>query len=122
MKRSGLKRKPYQWRRSTRPLGFSRKPMRAKRDHKMEAVNREIRERDHYTCQWPDCWVYSKQIPVHHIQERSQRPDLKYQHSNLVCICPQHHDRLHHTVAGRREAREQGLLGGETFEAARKVA
>ena len=86
---------------------------------------KEVRERDNYTCRWPGCSFQSKYIDVHHINERSQRPDLRYDTQNGACICglgtkSNHHDRLHHTVEGREEGKKLGLLGGETYEAARK--
>jgi hypothetical protein len=83
---------------------------------------REVRERDNYTCRWPGCNYSSRSIHAHHINERSQRPDLRYDIKNGAAICPQHHDGLHHTVAGREEARRLGLLGGESYEKAQKAA
>lgn len=83
---------------------------------------RDVRTRDNFTCQWPGCFYTSRSIHAHHINERSQRPDLKLDISNGVAICPTHHDYLHHTVTGRQEARALHLLGGETYEKARRVA
>lgn len=84
--------------------------------------SREVRERDGFTCRWPGCFYTDRSIPAHHINERSQRPDLKFTLSNGAAICPQHHDFLHHTVAGRQQAKALGLLGGETYEKAAKLA
>lgn len=81
-----------------------------------------VRERDNFTCRWPGCGYYSKSIHAHHINERSQRPDLKLEPMNGAAICPVHHDYLHHTVEGRQQARELGLLGGMTYEKANKAA
>lgn len=65
-------------------------------------------------------WPYDE--PLWKTSTGTQRPDLKLDTKNGVAICPRHHDELHHTVAGRREARAHGLLGGETYEAAQKAA
>src|SRR5262252_10900973 len=52
------------------------------------------RERDKYSCQWPGCKITTLRIHVHHIRTRAQRPDLKYEISNGVCLCSTHHDHL----------------------------
>jgi hypothetical protein len=92
---------------------------KARKVHKaslLAAFNHRCRVRDNYRCQWPKCRYRDLKIPVHHINERSQRPDLRYNSDNGACICPAHHDYLHHTVEGRRQAKELGLLGGKTYE------
>lgn len=83
---------------------------------------KEVRERDGYTCRWPDCGFYSLHIHAHHIHTRKQRPDLRHDPNNGAALCNQHHDHLHHTVEGRQRARELKLLGTETYELAKKEA
>jgi len=85
-----------------------------------KAWKKAVRERDGYRCRWPDCDVESKSIHAHHIHTRKQRPDLRYDINNGAALCFTHHDRLHHTVEGRRRGRELGLLGTETYEKAMK--
>lgn len=83
----------------------------------MRRFKREVRERDNYTCQFPKCGYYSKHIDVHHIAKRSQRPNLKHEVSNGLCLCREHHgwtDRHHD------EAVERGLLNTESYELAKK--
>lgn len=87
----------------------------------MVAWSKAVLERDGYHCQWPECSVQGPQVIAHHIQTRRQRPDLKLELSNGIACCTKHHNFLHHTLAGRREARRLGLLGGgQTYEVAMK--
>ena len=53
-----------------------------------------IRERDHYLCQ---VCLRNKQltyesISVHHIEPLCKRYDLRLEDSNLISLCPKHHD------------------------------
>lgn len=76
---------------------------------------RAVREKDNYTCQ--RCGVYEKHVHTHHVAPRSQRPDLKYIVSNGKCLCNSCHSWVHnHPI----EARQAGLLSGETYEMAQK--
>lgn len=105
-----------------------RKRSKEKREAKdlLEAEFKKIcRERDGNQCRWIDvngkrCTYKHTYIAVHHINEKSQRPDLRYDPKNGACICNAHHDQMHHTVQGRKEGRALGLLGGDTYESARK--
>ena len=78
---------------------------------------REVRERDNYTCQFPGCGLYRKKIDVHHIAKKSQRPDLKFTVSNGICLCREHHD---WTDTHHDEAVRIGLLNTESYELAKK--
>jgi hypothetical protein len=122
----GIQRTPFSRNTELRRVpGTSRKAKRvyglkAKGDSPaMKKVKAQARERDNYTCQFPGCGYYDKHIDVHHICKRSQRPDLKVTLSNLVCLCRKHHQ---FTDTNRREAEALGLVGGETYEKARKAA
>lgn len=83
----------------------------------MARLKRTVRERDNFTCQYPGCGYYSKHIDVHHIAKRSQRPDLKFEPSNAICLCRKHHA---WTDVNHDEAVSMGLLSTETYEAAQK--
>lgn len=80
------------------------------------AWRKEVLERDGYRCRWIDpqtdqrCSECGPHVQAHHINERSQRPDLGYDVDNGAAICPFHHDFAHHHPKGRKEARAQGLL------------
>lgn len=93
-----------------------RNPARVSRD---DAWSNAVLERDGHRCRWPT-GPHLGRIVAHHINERSQRPDLIFDINNGAALCASHHDYAHHTVAGRREAKELGLLGGTTYEAAMK--
>ena len=141
MKRSYIQRKPYQWRKSElKRSGFRtstrstfregpkratnskaiRSRLRTKPHAEMVEWSAKVLERDGHHCRWPECNEQGPQVQAHHIQTRRQRPDLKLVLDNGAAICNRHHDRLHHTLNGRREARVLGLLGGQTYEAAMK--
>lgn len=108
-------------RRSARTVLRATKPLKRKHRSKVETEwIAKVRERDNFTCRWPGCGYYSKSIHAHHIHTRAQRPDLKREVENGACLCTFHHDRLHHTVRGRQEARALGLLGTNSYEAAMK--
>ena len=92
--------------------------LKPKRESPRETrFKREVRERDDYTCQFPGCDVRSKQIDVHHVAKRSQRPDLRFETSNAKCLCRRHHDWIdyHHD-----EAVNMGLLDITSYELAMK--
>jgi len=122
--------------RSTKPMkrGTKRLKRSRMRPHRMTpeetAWRNEVLRRSGYQCQWVDqqtgerCRVRGEEnLDAHHINERSQRPDLVLDLSNGAALCSgprRHHDRAHHTVEGRQQAQAQGLLGGETYELARR--
>ena len=101
----------------------NRKPMaragkRTKREsQKLVKWRREVRQRDDFTCQEPGCGYRHRLIDVHHIAKRSQRPDLKFEASNGVCLCREHHD---WTDRNHDEAVRLGLLSIESYELANK--
>lgn len=117
MKRTQIKRVP-----GTARL-VERKPLnkvgrRGKRDSpKLARWRREVRERDDYTCQYPGCGKRSKRIDVHHIAKRTERPDLKFEVSNGVCLCRLHHQR---SDTHLQEAIELRLRSIESYELAKK--
>ncbi len=101
------------------------KAKRAEKDALEAEFKQVCRVRDEFRCRWVDkhgerCPNRDEHIPVHHKNERSQRPDERYNPDNGACICWVHHDFMHHTVEGRARGRELGLLGGETYELAMK--
>ena len=112
----------------SKPMKRSRMK-RSKISPEETAWREEVLKRDGYQCRWIDetgkrCQVKDKEnLDAHHISERSQRPDLILDLDNGAALCGgpgRHHDRLHHTVEGRKRGRELGLLGTETYEAAQK--
>lgn len=87
-----------------------------------KAWREAVLERDGRQCRWPteNESHHRGKLHAHHINERSQRPDLVHDLDNGATLCSFHHDYAHHSVMGRRRAKELGLLGGETYEAAQK--
>jgi len=75
-----------------------------------------VRLKDNFTCQ--RCGVQQVYIHAHHVAPRARRPDLKYEISNGKCLCNGCHTWVHgHPI----EAKEAGLLSGETYELVRKT-
>lgn len=104
---------------------------RAKPDPLHEEWRQKVLDRDGRRCRWiislgrqkpgQRCHQRGDSLHAHHINERSQRPDLRYAVDNGATLCDPHHDYAHHTVKGRADAKAQGLLGGETYEAANSI-
>src|SRR5688572_29774616 len=119
---STFKVKPSRMKRS--PMPRSQKPMKRSGPIKLKReppglirFRREVRKRDNYTCQYPGCDRRSKRIDVHHIAKRSQRPDLKFDPANGLCLCRSHHS---WTDTHHDEAVKMGLLNTESHELAKK--
>lgn len=121
LKSKGWKRKPYDWRKTSAQHGGStlkRSRLRAKRDPKLVAWSKKVRERDGNVCQWPGgCQTGDQRIDPHHIAKRSQRRDLKYTVANGLCLCRTHHE---WTDDNHDVAVEMKLLNVESRELARK--
>jgi predicted restriction endonuclease len=105
MKRSSIKR-------SLRPTLKKRRESPAETKFK-----RAVRIRDDYRCQFSGCDVQSKRIDVHHVAKRSQRPDLRFEVSNGICLCREHHDWTDHNHG---KAVSMGLLSTDSYELAKK--
>lgn len=56
-----------------------------------------IRARDKNTCQWFNCGLTYKQVPihVHHIFPRSEYPELELEEKYMICYCANHHGLFH---------------------------
>src|SRR5688500_7709737 len=92
--------------------------LRTRRESSAETkFKKAVRERDDYTCQFTDC--KAKSADVDHKGKRSQRPDLKLDVDNGICLCREHHGWTDHN---RAEAIRLGLLATETYELAKKRA
>jgi len=93
-------------------------PIKPKREAPaLVRFRREVRKRDNCTCQYPGCGRHSRRIDVHHIAKRSQRPDLKFDPANGICLCREHHG---WTDTHHDEAVRIGLLNTESYELAKK--
>lgn len=106
---------------------MKRTQMKAHRQSPEEkAWREEVLKRDGHRCRWIDpvtdqrCRETGPHVQAHHVRTRKQRPDLVLDLSNGRACCPFHHDFLHHDPRGRKEARAQVMLGGESYEAAQK--
>lgn len=120
LKRSAIRRsiRPMKRTKLERVPGTARSTFKPKRESpRLVRFRREVRQRDNNTCQFPGCGHVSRQIDVHHIAKRSQRPDLKFEVSNGICLCREHHD---WTDTHHDEAVQRGLLNTESYELAKK--
>lgn len=111
LKRSEFKRVPGTARMERSTLKKKREPPA------LTKVKRQVRERDNYTCQFPKCGKQYKSIDVHHVAKISQRPDLKLDPNNMICLCRTHHN---WTDKNHDKAVEMGLLSTESYELAKK--
>lgn len=111
----------YQWNSTLRVSDSKMKrgePMKKKREPPaLTRAKREVRERDNYTCQYPGCDYQSPHIDVHHRMKRTQRPDKKFDTSNMLCLCRKHH---RETDTKRKQSEALGLVGGTSYELAKK--
>ncbi len=99
---------------------MKRSRMKSKRDPKLAAWSKAVRERDGNQCKFPDlCMSGDDRVDPHHIAPRGRRVDLKYDVDNGICLCRTHHDWVH---AHPFEAEELGLLSTESYELAAKEA
>lgn len=76
-----------------------------------------VREKYEYTCK--RCGKFEKYIHAHHVAPRSQRPDLKHELSNGICLCNSCHTWVHHHP---KEAVQTGLLSTEKYESSNRFA
>jgi transcription elongation factor Elf1 len=75
------------------------------------AWQKAVRERDNYTCR--RCGHYEKYIHTHHVATRAQRPDLKHDVDNGICLCNGCHSWVHtHPL----EAQKLGFLADGRYE------
>jgi len=120
LQRTRWERKSYDWRSSSTLKRSRSSRLRAKRDPKLAAWSKKVRERDGNQCQWPGgCQTGDVRIDPHHLAKKSQRRDLKYVVENGRCLCRTHHD---WTDNNHDAAVAMGLLNTESRELARKVA
>jgi hypothetical protein len=52
---------------------------------------KEVRKRDNYQCQFPNCSKRTK-IQCHHIQKWADNSFLRFSKDNGICLCKEHHD------------------------------
>lgn len=60
-------------------------------DPQYKKWRQSVRQRDNSRCQWPNCESNYK-IHAHHIMPWSAFPLLRYDISNGICLCKNHHD------------------------------
>jgi len=118
--------------RSKKPMKRGTKPLKRSRmkPHRITPEETKWREdvlmNSGYRCQWVDrqtgerCHVEgAENLDSHHVAKRTQRPDLKRVVSNGAALCRYHHS-FSDTVEARKQAKAQKLLGGVTYELAKK--
>ena len=53
---------------------------------------KNIFARDRYQCQWPNCKRRRSKLNAHHIKKWSDYPGLRFDLSNGITLCKEHHD------------------------------
>ncbi len=79
-------------------------------------VKAEVRARDGGRCQVPGC--KSMKVDVHHIVKRSRSKALKFEASNLVCLCAGPGTKQHHQLADAGLITFNGRPGTASFQVA----
>ena len=51
----------------------------------------KVRTRDGFKCQMPNCIYKGKKLHCHHILPWATNPMLRFDPSNGICLCPDHH-------------------------------
>lgn len=63
--------------------------MRNYSDPEYKKWRKNIYERDHWKCQWPDCG--KGKVQAHHIYRWNDFPGLRYHPDNGISLCKYHH-------------------------------
>ena len=53
----------------------------------------QVYKRDKFTCQWPGCSCKNK-LNAHHIKNWANFPGLRYEVSNGITLCRDHHNAI----------------------------
>lgn len=120
MKRTGFLKRTNSLRAKRDPFGLRKRSISTGRKGRGLADAkwaRQVKERDNYTCQYPECFKSYKSIDAHHIAMRSRRPDLKCAVSNGITLCRTHHTWVHENSI---KATRMGLLSADSYEKAKK--
>lgn len=79
-------------------IGFDGKPRtdegyKYRNNSKFMKLSSFLKEERHNLCAacLVDGVINSQRIEVHHIEKISEKPELAYDISNLICLCSQHH-------------------------------
>jgi len=54
---------------------------------------KEVKKRDGYCCQWPDC-KERKRLQVHHVRGWAEQPLVRFQRRNGITLCRKHHEMI----------------------------
>lgn len=60
------------------------------KDQQYKIWRKNVYERDHYQCQWPQCSSNFK-LNAHHIKKWSEYPGLRFELNNGITLCYRHH-------------------------------
>jgi len=52
---------------------------------------KDVRKRDKYKCQFPNC-ISKTKIQCHHIQKYADNVLLRFATNNGICLCKEHHE------------------------------
>lgn len=61
------------------------------KDPQYKLWRKNVYERDHYSCRWPNCGS-KKKLNAHHIKTWSGFPGLRFVVANGITLCKYHHD------------------------------
>lgn len=67
--------------------------MRNYNDPQYKLWRKKVKERDKFTCMWPNCSSKNK-LHAHHINKWADFPGLRYHIQNGITLCKVHHDMI----------------------------
>jgi len=73
--------------------GFVKNKTRNFDDPAYKAWRKKVYKRDGYRCQWPGCKCRGR-IQAHHILKWAEHPHLRFELSNGITLCRNHHDQI----------------------------
>lgn len=68
---------------------------------------REVKDRDHYSCQNPKCKSRSGIMHAHHVLNYADYPESRYEVTNGITLCEACHTEFHSLYGKERNNREQ---------------
>lgn len=63
-------------------------------DPAYKAWRKDVYKRDHHKCQWPGCKYRGRKVYAHHIRPWSSYPSLRFDVSNGITLCYNHHKQV----------------------------
>lgn len=60
----------------------------------LNPIYKAVRKRDGNRCQMPNCQNPYKSVQIHHIRKWATATELRYEETNLICLCKKCHQSI----------------------------